>query len=137
LIDVRQYDFRQGFQNQEMTEQAARVSFHAKLIAAACLCQTLAAASVLAQDGYAVAGLAPQARPAGAPVITVFEKTPAWRATALSGVSKPYPPGLDFLDSQGAWYTPFVHPGMPEPYDVRGWHARQKSVAGVRRESDK
>ncbi len=24
--------------------------------------------------------------------------------------------------SQGEWYTPFSRPGMPGPYDLRGWH---------------
>lgn len=101
-----------------------------RLIIAAFLFQALGVASVSAQDEYAVAGLAPHARPAGVPVITSFEKSPDWRDRALSGVSRPHPPGLGFLDSQGAWYTPFTHPGMTEPYDVRGWHARGKSGAG-------
>lgn len=108
-----------------------------RLIYVAFLFQALSATSVSAQGEYAVAGLAPQSRPAGAPVITSFDKSPDWRARALSGVSGPHPPGLDFLNSQGAWYTPFTHPGMPEPYDLRGWHAHGKPGAGEREVRDK
>ncbi len=108
-----------------------------KLIATAFLCQIAGAGPALAQDAYAVAGLAPQMRPEGAPIITVFEKTPDWHAGALSGVSQPHPSGLSFLDSQGAWYTPFIHPGMLGPYDLRGWHAREKADPAKRGESDK
>ena len=67
----------------------------------------------------AVAGLAPHQRPAGAPVLT---RPPADTAKGLHGIATPLPPGLDFMASQGAWYTPFTRPGMPAPYDLRGWH---------------
>lgn len=87
-----------------------------------------------AQEGYAIAGLAPHARPAGAPVVAAFEKSADWHETALSGVDKPYPPGLGFLASQGAWYTPFTQPGMPGPYDLRGWHARGQTGARARKD---
>lgn len=90
----------------------------------------------MAQGVYVVAGLAPQARPEGAPVIAVFERAADWREKALWGISKPYPPGLAFLDSQGAWYTPFVHPGMTGPYDLRQWHLRGRADAEVRRKND-
>lgn len=70
-----------------------------------------------------VAGLAPYQRPADAPVIKEFARDDAWRANALRGVSQPPPTSiLKFLDFQGAWYTPFTHPGMPGPYDLRGMH---------------
>jgi hypothetical protein len=45
-----------------------------------------------------------------------------WWFTALHGVDKPVPASLAWLKDQGAWYTPFNHPGMPGPYDLRGWH---------------
>lgn len=61
-------------------------------------------------------------RPAGAPTLTQFGRTDAWRAEALRGVSQPHPAGLKFLDSQGAWYTPFDRPGVPDRYDLRGLH---------------
>ncbi len=79
-----------------------------------------------AQDAYPVAGLAPDMRPRGAPVVRVFEPGPDWRNKALAGVIEPYPPSIvGFLDSQGAWYSPFAYPGMTGPYDLRGWHAKR------------
>jgi hypothetical protein len=71
-----------------------------------------------------VAGLAPFERPEGAPVVTEFRPSPEWRTKALQGVSAPIPPTLKFLDDQGAWYSPFIQPGMPGRYDIRGWHAK-------------
>ncbi|PLX36654.1 MAG: hypothetical protein C0606_12555 [Hyphomicrobiales bacterium] len=73
---------------------------------------------------YPIAGVTPNARPEGAPVITTVEKTAAWYENALRGVEKPYPNSLVFLDNQGNWYTPFTRPGMPGPYDIRGLHAK-------------
>lgn len=81
-----------------------------------------------AQDAYPVAGLAPHLRPKSAPVVRMFEPTPDWRGKALSGVGEPIPAGLKFLDNQGAWYTPFAHPGMTGPYDLRGWHAKRSEA---------
>ncbi len=78
------------------------------------------AGSVFAQDQY-IAGTEPSVRPQNAPVITTTDKTDQWYATALTGVSEPYPPNLG-LDAQGAWYTPFNKPGMTGPYDIRNWH---------------
>ncbi|MFV0410841.1 MAG: hypothetical protein ACK5LJ_14445 [Paracoccus sp. (in: a-proteobacteria)] len=92
------------------------------------------AAPVLAQDaaigepgpGAAfIAGTDPSQRPAGAPVITEFVKSDEWYQAALTGVSEPYPASLGFLDDQGAWFTPFIHPGMTAPYDIRGWHSAE------------
>ena len=41
---------------------------------------------------------------------------------------QPAPPGsiVKFLADQGAWYTPFTHPGMPGYYDLRGMHVSRK-----------
>lgn len=69
-----------------------------------------------------IAGLTPWQRPAQAPVVGEFKRDDAWRARALTGVASPVPASLAFLDRQGAWYNPFLHPGMPRPYDLRGWH---------------
>ncbi|MCB1875552.1 MAG: hypothetical protein KDH88_06205 [Chromatiales bacterium] len=69
-----------------------------------------------------VAGTAPYQRPQGAPVITTFAKNGAWYERALHGITRPYPASLRFLEDQGAWHTPFNHPGMTAPYDIRGWH---------------
>lgn len=69
-----------------------------------------------------IAGTVPDQRPRGAPVIREFVRTADWRTRALTGVSEPFPASLDFLDRQGAWYTPFSNPGMPGYYDLRAWH---------------
>lgn len=144
---MHQCGFRQGFQNLSLKNSLchARSTYVAmptfdlcsKLLATAFLCQAMGAGSALAQGAYAVAGLAPQMRPEGAPTITVFEKTADWQSRALSGVSQPHPAGLNFLDNQGAWHTPFIHPGMPGPYDLRGWHSRVKAGPVKRGKSEK
>lgn len=86
------------------------------------LASPLTAVAVEGKDGDRfVAGSAPQRRPA-APVIKDFANGGEWRKTALAGISEPLPPSLKFLDSQGAWYTPFNRPGMPGYYDLRGLH---------------
>ena len=72
-----------------------------------------------------ISGVDPATRPKGAPVITEFSKDGDWYARALTGVAAPYPTSLKFLEDQGAWFTPFTHPGMPGPYDIRGWHDRE------------
>ena len=74
---------------------------------------------------YPIAGLTPDQRPAGAPVVKKIERTPGWYVSALQGVSEPYPYSLKFLENQGNWYTPFIYPGMPGPYDIRGWHTKK------------
>lgn len=71
---------------------------------------------------YPVAGLSPDARPEGAPRLERFAKDAGWYGAALTGVSRPYPASLRFLEDQGAWYTPFSVPGMTGPYDIRNWH---------------
>lgn len=76
---------------------------------------------------YPVAGTQPHARPAGAPTITAVTRDQGWYQRAVHGISQPIPPSLGWLDSQGNWYTPFTRPGMPPPYDIRGWH---KAPAG-------
>jgi hypothetical protein len=78
---------------------------------------------VTASDAqYPIAGVTPYERPANAPVITVFDKNRVWYDEALHGVTRPYPSSLRFLEDQGAWHTPFNRPGMPPPYDIRGWY---------------
>jgi hypothetical protein len=77
-------------------------------------------ASPAKSNGF-VAGLQPNQRPAAAPVIRVFAPGADWRARSLTGISEPIPASLEFLDSQGAWYTPFNQPGMPGYYDLRDW----------------
>lgn len=71
---------------------------------------------------YPIAGLTPDQRPSGAPTITTVHKDAAWYKHALTGISRPYPVSLRFLEDQGNWYTPFIHPGKTGPYDIRGWY---------------
>ncbi|OQX31580.1 MAG: hypothetical protein B0D96_05140 [Candidatus Sedimenticola endophacoides] len=87
---------------------------------------SLLAASVipLQADAYPIAGVNPDQRPAGAPVIQMVNKDQAWYAQALTGVVMPQQVNLRFLESQGNWFTPFTRPGMTGPYDIRGWHSR-------------
>jgi len=82
------------------------------------------ATEVAANGDVFISGLAPDRRPANAPVITEVFKDQAWYARALTGVTWPYPNSLRFLDNQGNWYTPFNRPGMTGLYDIRGWHQR-------------
>ena len=79
------------------------------------------AAPAASAEGPYIAGLAPYQRPAGAPVITEFSPSEGWRVQMLHGVAEPVPPHLG-VEDQGAWYTPFNHPGMTGPYDLRQWH---------------
>lgn len=81
-------------------------------------------AGAAAQAGYPVAGTAPHQRPVVAPTITAAPKDADWYSKALTGVTRPYPFSLRFLEDQGAWDLPFAHPGMTGPYDIRGWHRR-------------
>jgi hypothetical protein len=73
------------------------------------------------QDVF-IAGVDPSERPADAPVISETVKDPSWFAAALSGVEEPFPDSLGFLEDQGAWFNPFLRPGMTGPYDIRDWH---------------
>lgn len=82
----------------------------------------LAVSGAARAEGPTVAGLTPSERPAGAPVISELEKDAAWYAHALTGIEPPFPASLRFLEDQGAWFSPFVHPGMTGPYDIRRWH---------------
>jgi len=63
------------------------------------------------RDDVFVAGVVPIVRPAGAPVITQMPKDGAWYQNALTGIVPPYPASLRFLEDQGAWFNPFLHPG--------------------------
>jgi len=83
----------------------------------------LAANATAADAPPPIAGVNPDARPVGAPVITaVAKKQKDWYEQALTGVDSPYPASLRFLEDQGNWYTPFTRPGMHGRYDIRNWH---------------
>jgi hypothetical protein len=68
------------------------------------------------------AGVQPDQRPAGAPVITKVAKNKAWYKQAETGLQPPFSHSLSFLFYQGNWHTPFNEPGMLGKYDIRGWH---------------
>ncbi len=78
-----------------------------------------------ASDVDFVAGVEPSKRPATAPTLTETKKGSGWYTEALTGVDRPYPYSLRFLEDQEAWYTPFTRPGMIGPYDIRGWHENE------------
>ena len=82
--------------------------------------------SLLAQSSSQtpfIAGLAPYERPQGAPGLLEALPEAVRTRWATHGISEPVPPSiLAFLKYQGAWYTPFSHPGMTGNYDIRGWH---------------
>jgi hypothetical protein len=69
-----------------------------------------------------IAGEFPSQRPAHAGVISSDTPSPAKYQRLLHGLSAPYPASFRWIEQQGAWYTPFSHPGMPGPYDIRNWH---------------
>ena len=73
---------------------------------------------------YPIAGVNPYQRPEGAPAIQSVNKDGEWYTTALTGIDRPYPSSLKFLESQGNWYTPFNRPGMRGRYDIRGWYPK-------------
>lgn len=81
-------------------------------------------ASADESEPYPVAGTNPEQRPANAPVSQEPDKSSDWYKNALHGIDAPYPASLRFLEDQGNWYTPFTHPGMTGPYDIRGWHLK-------------
>ncbi|MEY3220184.1 MAG: hypothetical protein RIT27_1541 [Pseudomonadota bacterium] len=71
----------------------------------------------------AVAGEHPSRRPADAPMVLSVDKNPMWLKRAFFGIEPPAPNSvMAMLNSQGAWFTPFIRAGMTGPYDVRGWH---------------
>lgn len=94
----------------------------ASMVIAAGFCALGSLASAQTDGAGFIAGTTPSERPAGAPRITAFTPPPGWREQALHAVDAPYPASLSWLDDQGAWFTPFIHPGMTGPYDIRGWH---------------
>lgn len=77
--------------------------------------------AVLAQE--VVGGITPSVRPEKAPKLAQVSHDQAWYQRALTGVSKPYPQSLLWLDHQGDWYTPFTRRGATGPYDIRRMHA--------------
>ena len=113
-----------------MQQQTHHVGSRRRIFIGAVLATMMLDATAALADSYPIAGVDPAQRPAGAPEITEFPKDAAWYQQALTGISEPYPGSLSFLEDEGAWYTPFNRPGMPPPYDIRGWHDPASPGAG-------
>lgn len=95
-----------------------------RLCAAVAFSLPLLAGAPLRAEPYPIAGLTPNQRPAGAPVMRSFEKDRAWLERYHHGIGELVSPSLGAADQQG-WYTPFNRPGMLPPYDLRQWHSAQ------------
>jgi len=82
---------------------------------------SVAPKSSVAPESF-VAGVQPDQRPANAPVIKEMQKPRTWYDKAVTGVVRPFPTSMRFLEAQGNWYNPFIVPGMCGRYDIRNWH---------------
>lgn len=83
------------------------------------------ASAASAGDARVVGGITPDRRPEGLPVVAPSTLSDAGRKSLLHGVTKPYPASIKhWIDDQGGWFTPFSHPGMTGPYDIRNWHEK-------------
>lgn len=79
-------------------------------------------------DAYPIAGLLPDQRPEGAPVIKEMIHQDQLRRYLVHGIENPIPESIQkWMKDQGGWFTPFSHPGMLGRYDLRGWHKNNKS----------
>ena len=85
------------------------------------LAPTAAQTAPDAVSAYPIAGIHPDQRPDGAPIVRDAPRTRDWEERVFHGIAKPVPSNLGAADL-GAWYTPFNHPGMSGPYDLRQWH---------------
>ena len=79
-------------------------------------------------SAYPTAGLLPDQRPKGAPVIKEMIHQDQLRERLVQGIEGAVPEGIQkWIKDQGAWFTPFSHPGMYGRYDLRGWHKDKKT----------
>lgn len=97
---------------------------------AAIMVLALSMAEIAKADDLFVAGLRPFERPAWAPVITEMQRDGSWYVRALTGIEQPYPASLKFLEEQGEWFSPFLHPGMTGRYDIRHWYGADSPEQG-------
>lgn len=94
------------------------------LAAAGCLVGLLAANAWAQPASAPVAGLQPDRRPEGAPVLQGTPASPELKAQRLRGIGKPWPGNVERIaEQQGGWYSPMFTPGMNPPYDLRNLHA--------------
>ena len=73
-----------------------------------------------------IAGLKPDQRPEAAPVVRTEAVDPATKNVRLTGISTPLHGNVERIAEQGNWYSPMFRPGMPGPYDLRGWHGQRQ-----------
>lgn len=79
-------------------------------------------------DAYPVAGLQPDRRPVGAPVIHAASGGDEMGPRLLHGIKPPIPESIQrWAKDQGGWFNPFFYPGMTGRYDLRGWHENLRS----------
>ncbi|MDR2155002.1 MAG: hypothetical protein LBE78_08260 [Burkholderiaceae bacterium] len=79
--------------------------------------------------GY-VAGLQSDRRPDGAPAAaTEFSLPPDRLGRALHGIEGQPPGNVQTVAATGGWWVPLRSAGMTPPYDLRGWHQQERSVA--------
>ena len=76
---------------------------------------------VAAGGAVFIAGLQPDRRPPGAPVIKQVLPVATGDSRAMTGLLEPRG-HLAFLADQGAWYTPVTRPNLKGRYDLRGLH---------------
>lgn len=96
------------------------------LVLSCCLGGSLTAAAQAVDVAPAVAGLKPDRRPEGAPVVRMAPVDTAGKGARLTGISQPWPGNVERVAEQGSWYSPMFRPGMPGPYDLRGWHGTRQ-----------
>jgi hypothetical protein len=96
------------------------------------LCLLAAAGGAAAQAPGYVAGLQPDRRPDGAPLVTSSELTPDQLSRALRGIEGQPPGNVETIAATGRWWVPLRGPGMMPPYDPRGWHTVSATTSGSR-----
>jgi len=90
----------------------------------------LCAAGSAGAAGF-VAGLQPDRRPQGAPVIVEASFSPEQLAQFLRGIEPPPPGNVATIVATGQWFVPMRHPGATSPYDIRGWHAASRPAGNA------
>lgn len=91
------------------------------LVAMSC-CLACHLAAVAQGAAAPVAGLKPDRRPEGAPVVQPVPVNAATKSARLAGISEPWPGNVERIAEQGPWYSPMFRPGLTGPYDLRGLH---------------
>ena len=123
------------FSSQKVEKENDMKGFPLKIVFVGLALSIAALSTVPANaEELVIGGSSPSERPAEAPTIPQTSKDATLLARGLFGISKPYPPSLLFLKDQGGWYSPFLHPGMHRPYDLRGWHDSTNTETNLNKE---